>query len=281
MKRFRFKKWLFSLWTALLVNLLIFAGIPLLFGDLQVQPFTVASHPVRIVDARWPAASPPPPPPRVEPRPPAEEPPPPVDPPPPPEEPLELEEPELDIPPLEVELDPAAPLELEEVPPPPKPKPKPKPKRKAVKPRRKPEPKPVRQVQAPSPPVERSPSPSPPAKSTARSSSRGRPHSQPAAVPSEMGIREVQHPPRLVRKVEPAYPRTARRRGITGTVRIKFLVDKGGRVTKASVVGASPPGIFEKDALRAVRQWRFKPGVHRGRPVSVWAVQIIHFKLSG
>ncbi len=97
----------------------------------------------------------------------------------------------------------------------------------------------------------------------------------------EFGLGEVDQVPRIIRRVEPMYPYSARIRGITGKVIVKFLVDTKGYVRKPVILKATPSGIFDDTVLRAVRKWRFKPGYWRGHPVATWVVLPIQFKLSG
>ncbi len=65
-------------------------------------------------------------------------------------------------------------------------------------------------------------------------------------------------PPALVKQVAPLYPRGAQRRGLEGHVVTALTIDERGRVTAAEVVEASPPGVFDAAALKAVKQWRFE-----------------------
>lgn len=65
----------------------------------------------------------------------------------------------------------------------------------------------------------------------------------------------------LVDRVEPKFPTQAIREGITsGSVTVKFTVDTDGSVLNPVVTDAKPRrGIFDDAALRAVRNWKFKP----------------------
>jgi|GEM_PF-2600743 len=65
----------------------------------------------------------------------------------------------------------------------------------------------------------------------------------------------------LVDRVEPKFPAQAVRLGITsGSVTLKFTVDTDGSVLNPVVTDAKPRrGIFDDAALRAVRNWKFKP----------------------
>lgn len=99
--------------------------------------------------------------------------------------------------------------------------------------------------------------------------------------PGEFNLNQVDNAPRLIKHVPPIYPYSARRRGVSGLVKIKMLVTSQGQPSRVKVVSAQPGGVFESAALRAVRKWRFKPGVYKGKPVPTWVVVPIRFKLSG
>jgi len=63
------------------------------------------------------------------------------------------------------------------------------------------------------------------------------------------------------------YPEIARDNNITGTVVIKFVVEKDGSITKASVLREIGGGCG-KEALRVVNAMpKWKPGKQSGRPV--------------
>ena len=57
----------------------------------------------------------------------------------------------------------------------------------------------------------------------------------------------------------PRYPSDALRAGTSGEVMVEFTVGIDGAVTNARVVRADPPRIFDREALAAVRRWRFEP----------------------
>lgn len=69
---------------------------------------------------------------------------------------------------------------------------------------------------------------------------------------------EVAHPPTLIRRVTPEYPRTARQRGIEGLVVLEAILDVEGRVGRDIKVLESVPDL-DRAAIDALRQWRFKP----------------------
>lgn len=83
-----------------------------------------------------------------------------------------------------------------------------------------------------------------------------------------------------VAAIPPQYPRDALMQGISGWVRVEFTINADGSVSDARVVDAEPRrGIFDREALRAITRWRFKPMVQDGEAVSSRAGYTIDFKL--
>ncbi|MDI1252272.1 energy transducer TonB [Thermomonas sp.] len=77
---------------------------------------------------------------------------------------------------------------------------------------------------------------------------------QPARASNE--LREISLP-------QPKYPIDAQRAGIAGTVQIEFTVATDGSVSDARVVSSEAPRRyardFEREAVAAVKRWRFQP----------------------
>ncbi|HEY5971491.1 MAG TPA: energy transducer TonB, partial [Pseudoxanthomonas sp.] len=64
---------------------------------------------------------------------------------------------------------------------------------------------------------------------------------------------------RVVSAPSPRYPPEALRAGTSGEVLVEITVGTDGSVTNARVVRATPPRIFDREALNAVRRWKFEP----------------------
>jgi periplasmic protein TonB len=90
----------------------------------------------------------------------------------------------------------------------------------------------------------------------------------------------VDQVPQALQRVEPSYPARARKQGICGRVVLRFLVEPNGQVSRPSILEANPEGYFEQSALEAIRHWRFKPGIYRGKAVATWVVLPVQFKLT-
>ena len=74
------------------------------------------------------------------------------------------------------------------------------------------------------------------------------------------------------------YPEIARKAGVEGRVIIQFIVDESGNVSEPAVVRGIGAGCDE-EALRVVREAKFKPGKQRGKSVKVKMSLPITFKL--
>ena len=70
---------------------------------------------------------------------------------------------------------------------------------------------------------------------------------------------------RLLRRVEPQYPDVAKQQHIQGLVVLEANVNEGGTVQQLIVISGN--SMLATAASHAVRQWRFKPLVQKGRVV--------------
>ena len=80
---------------------------------------------------------------------------------------------------------------------------------------------------------------------------------EPAAPPPQRAI--VSNELRPISTPAPNYPREAAARRRAGSVEVEFTVGTDGSVTSSRVVNASPPRIFDREALQAINKWRFQP----------------------
>ena len=65
-------------------------------------------------------------------------------------------------------------------------------------------------------------------------------------------------------RVQPRYPRKALRLGKQGYVILSFDINESGRVINIKVVKSEPRRLFEKEAERALKQWKYKPMLVNG-----------------
>ena len=94
----------------------------------------------------------------------------------------------------------------------------------------------------------------------------------------------------IISRQWPTYPRRAVQSGIMGWVRVQFDVSERGEVFNAKVIGNcrstekkcsnAPGNIFDKAALAAVSQYKFKPQFVDGVAVSVSnVIEVVYFRL--
>jgi protein TonB len=72
------------------------------------------------------------------------------------------------------------------------------------------------------------------------------------AAPSASDLRPISMP-------APKFPAEALRAGTSGSVLVEYTVGTDGTVTAARVVKATPARVFDREAVNAVRKWRFQP----------------------
>ena len=80
-------------------------------------------------------------------------------------------------------------------------------------------------------------------------------------------------------RIDPQWPREALLDGISGYVILEFTIEADGSVSDAVVVESEPRRLFDRNAVRAIYKWKFKPRVVDGRPVARRASTRIDFQL--
>jgi len=78
--------------------------------------------------------------------------------------------------------------------------------------------------------------------------------------------------------VRPEYPESARRAGTEGLVILKIVVTETGRVGNIQVMKGEPP--FVEAALAVVKTYTFQPAMLAGRPIAVFRIIKVPFRLS-
>ena len=79
--------------------------------------------------------------------------------------------------------------------------------------------------------------------------------------------------------IRPMYPRDAAMKGLEGWVKVEFTITAIGTVKDPRVIDSKPPRVFNREAIRAILKWKFKPRVVDGVAVDRTATQIIDFSL--
>jgi protein TonB len=83
----------------------------------------------------------------------------------------------------------------------------------------------------------------------------------------------------IVSGVQPQYPKKARKKRIEGQVLLKILISPKGDVRDIAVESGDP--LLASAAINAVKQWKYRPYLMRGRPVELESYVRLNFTLSG
>jgi TonB family protein len=84
--------------------------------------------------------------------------------------------------------------------------------------------------------------------------------------------------PILIERVDPIYPEAMRRARQEGFVVLEAIIGRNGSIEETRVVSATN-ALFEEAALRAVTQWRYRPGRLSDQPVRVILQVTVSFRL--
>ena len=92
-------------------------------------------------------------------------------------------------------------------------------------------------------------------------------------------VRKLDTIPKRLGKAEPVYPESARRRGSTGSVKVKLQVNALGEVEGVEIVSAQPEGVFEDAARTFFKATRYQPPQRDGHPVRAVIEERVSFTL--
>jgi TonB family protein len=81
------------------------------------------------------------------------------------------------------------------------------------------------------------------------------------------------------RYVPPEFPSKALSQRVSGAVTVEYTVDSNGDPRDVRVIEATPPGVFDKAAVTAVKRWHYEPVLANGAPVEVPVRTSIRFEL--
>lgn len=84
--------------------------------------------------------------------------------------------------------------------------------------------------------------------------------------------------PRIIKQVDPEFSDEARKARYQGVVTIRAVIGPDGLVHDPKPMQSLGMGLDEK-ALEALKQWRFDPAKKDGKPVAVYAILEVNFRL--
>ncbi|WP_299493540.1 energy transducer TonB [uncultured Shewanella sp.] len=81
-------------------------------------------------------------------------------------------------------------------------------------------------------------------------------------------------------RIEPQYPIAAARDGKEGWVQLSFTINEIGGVEDVKVIKAEPKRVFNKEARKALRKWKYKPKIVDGKAIKQPGLTVqLDFKL--
>lgn len=100
-------------------------------------------------------------------------------------------------------------------------------------------------------------------------------------LPSPVMLTDDMKLPELVTKIDPVYPSDARDAGVDGKAVVQAVIRENGTVGDVQVLTAIPgwPSL-DRNAVEALREWKYRPAMKDGYPVSVYATVVIQFRLA-
>jgi TonB family protein len=85
-------------------------------------------------------------------------------------------------------------------------------------------------------------------------------------------------PPRRLKYHEIAYPRSARRDGIEGIVKLRCVIQESGSVQQCEVVDGLTPKLNQA-AIAGIERWKYATATVNGEPVAVHIAFSVSFRL--
>jgi protein TonB len=82
----------------------------------------------------------------------------------------------------------------------------------------------------------------------------------------------------IIKKVQPEYPKKARKKHVESSVLMQAVISKTGDITDLQLIsGDEVPAPL---ALNAVKQWKYQPYLLEGKPVEVETKITVNYELS-
>ncbi len=86
-------------------------------------------------------------------------------------------------------------------------------------------------------------------------------------------------PALMIVSVAPNYPKKAYNNMLEGFTEMEVVINEGGSVINAEVIASEPKGLFDYEAIRAIKKYKFKPAIINNKAVLTKMTQKIEFKI--
>ncbi len=111
----------------------------------------------------------------------------------------------------------------------------------------------------------------------------GKPVDSDVKMEMPFNIREaassINRAPKALYNPKPTYPKALRQEGITGDVKVQFIVNTAGEVQDIKVI-SSDNELFTKEAIKVLQQWKFAPALKNGQAIDSRVQFSVPFKIT-
>ncbi|MGB6596824.1 MAG: energy transducer TonB, partial [Candidatus Acidiferrum sp.] len=90
-----------------------------------------------------------------------------------------------------------------------------------------------------------------------------------AGKPSRLHIGGSVEASKLINKVQPVYPESAKSAGVSGTVVLHAVISMDGKPLSLRVMNSQIDPDLARSAVEAVSQWHYTPTLLNGEPIEV------------
>jgi TonB family protein len=97
--------------------------------------------------------------------------------------------------------------------------------------------------------------------------------------PSRLGVGGTVEAAKLVKKVQPGYPQSAKSAGVQGTVVLHAVIGADGKPLSLRVMNSQIDPELARSAVEAVSQWRYSPTLLNGDPIEVDTTITVNYSL--
>lgn len=97
--------------------------------------------------------------------------------------------------------------------------------------------------------------------------------------PSRLQIGGSVEAAKLITKVQPIYPESAKSAGVQGTVVLHAVIGMNGKPLSLRVMNSQVDTDLARSAVEAVSQWRYTPTLLNGEPIEVDTTVMVNFSL--
>ncbi len=94
----------------------------------------------------------------------------------------------------------------------------------------------------------------------------GQPQATPTPSAAQLAVDPAQNQQVMpLHRIEPVYPPKALQRRIEGHVVLSFDINESGRPVNIKIEEESPPRVFNREAMKALKRWKYQPMMINGQ----------------